>query len=209
MSLATLNKLTNIGQLREGMKIVAILDGVEVRDAKVHIGTGTAGKPRVWFCQNKVAGSDNSNPFGYRYAFSVGVEADGSLRLPPQNNVLGLREWTPADDGPRTVLTLSDGSKIDQDDYVAPSGSARAPAGYRLERLSVVGVETIVNGYPVKFSDGVASAGMEFKTVSEFDAAIADREAKIDELNKAIDKYEANKYAYNAFARKYGWTTVR
>ena len=209
MSLATQNKLTNIGQVYEGQKIVAILDGVEVRDAKVHIGTGTAGKPRVWFCQDKVAGSNNDNPFGYRYAFSVGVEADGSLRLPPQNNVRGLREWTPADDVPEVILTLSDGSKVSEADYVAPAAGVRAPAGYRLERLTVIGAEAKVNGYDVEFSDGVASAGMEFKTVAKFNEAIADREVKIGELTKAINKYAANKAKYNEFARKFGWTVVR
>ena len=216
MSLATTNKITNIGQVREGMKIVAILDGVEVRDAKIHVGTGTAGKPRVWFCQNKVAGSDNSNPFGYRYAYSVGVEADGSLRLPPSNDVRGLREWTPADDVAEVILTLSDGSKIAEADYTAPAFGVRAPAGYRLTRLAVVGAEAKVNGYDVKFSDGAASAGLEFKNVAKFDQAIADRyaaigelEKAIGELEKAIRKYEANKAAYNAFARKFGWAIVR
>lgn len=198
MSLNKTNKITNIGQVYEGQKIVCILDGVEVRDAKIHIGTGTAGKPRVWFCQNKVAGSDNSNPFGYRYAFSVGVEADGSLRLPPQNDVKGLRAWTPADDEPEVTLTLSDGSRIAASDWVAPAYGARAPAGYRLVRLDVVAAEE--NG--VKFSDGVASAGMEFKTVAKFDEAIAERA-------KAIAKYQANKARYNEFAAKFGWTRVR
>ena len=198
MSLSKTNKLTNIGQVYEGQKIVVILDGVEVRDAKIHIGTGTAGKPRVWFCQDKVAGSDNSNPFGYRYAFSVGVNADGSLRLPPQNNVQGLRDWTPEDDRPAVILTLSDGSRVAESDWAAPAYGVRAPAGYRLERLSVVGVEE--DG--VKFSDGVASAGMEFKTVAKFDAAIAERA-------KAIAKYQANKARYNEFAAKFGWTRVR
>jgi hypothetical protein len=198
MSLNTVNKITNIGQVYEGQKVVAILDGVEVRDAKIHIGTGTAGKPRVWFCQNKVAGSDNSNPFGYRYAFSVGVESDGSLRLPPANNVRGLRAWTSADDLPETTLILSDGSRIAASDYAAPAAGARAPAGYRLERLTVVGAEE--NG--VKFSDGVASAGLEFKTVAKFAQAVADRE-------KAIAKYNANKARYNQLALQYGWSYVR
>lgn len=198
MSLSKTNKLTNIGQVYEGQKVVCILDGVEVRDAKIHIGTGTAGKPRVWFCQDKVAGSDNSNPFGYRYAFSVGVNADGSLRLPPQNNVQGLRDWTPEDDRPAVILTLSDGSRVAESDWAAPAYGVRAPAGYRLERLAVVGAEE--NG--VKFSDGVASAGMEFKTVAKFDAAITDRLA-------AASKYRANKARYNEFAAKFGWTRVR
>lgn len=198
MSLSKTNRITNIGQVYEGQKIVVILDGVEIRDAKIHIGTGTAGKPRVWFCQNKVAGSDNSNPFGYRFAYSVGVEPDGSLRLPPQNDVKGLRAWTTDDDRPAVTLVLSDGSRIAESDWVTPAYGVRAPAGYRLERLSVVGAEE--DG--VKFSDGVASAGMEFKTVAKFDAAIAERA-------KAIAKYQANKARYNEFAAKFGWTRVR
>lgn len=196
--------IKNIGELVEGMKVVLSISGVAITDARVMIGTGTAGKPRVWFCQNTAVGGDNSNPYGYRFAFSVGVERDGSLRL-AVNGVSGLRAWTAADDAPKVILTLSDGSKVAEQDYVTPRGVFAAPAGYRLERLSVVGAKTVerVNGkdYPVDFADGVASAGMEFKTVSKFAAAIAER-------RQAIAKYEAIGAAYNRLAAKYGWARV-
>ena len=81
-------------------------------------------------------------------------------------------------------------------------GLVAAPAGYRITRLAVKGVEktVTVNGetYPVKFSDGAASAGMEFKTVSKFAAAAADR-------RQAADKYDALRAEYNRLASAYGW----
>ena len=107
-----MNSITNIGQLVEGKKVVLTIDGTVIRDAKVKIGTGTEGKPRVWFCQNAKSGSKNSNPYGYCYAFSVGVNTDGTLRL-NENGVDGLREWTVADDRVTEVtiggVTYSDG----------------------------------------------------------------------------------------------------
>ena len=194
--------IKNIGQLVEGMKVVLAIYGTVIRDARVMLGTGTDGKPRVWFCQNAAEGSRNANPYGYRYAFSVGVNSDGTLRL-GTNGVTGLRAWTEADAEPQVTLTLTDGSRVSADEYARGVGSlVAAPAGYRLERLAVTAVEktVTVNGekYPVKFSDGAASAGMEFKTVSKFAAAAADR-------RQAADKYDALRAEYNRLASAYGW----
>lgn len=195
--------IKNIGELVEGMKVVLSIAGDLIRDARVMIGTGTDGKARVWFCQNKAPGGINANPYGYAYAFSVGVNRDGSLRL-ETNGVTGLRAWTAADEAPRETLILEDGSRVSAAEY-ADIQAARAPAGYRLTRLAVKGVEKTVKvngkGYKVAFSDGVASAGMEFKTVAKFAEAAADR-------RQAAAKYEAIGYAYDRLAAAYGWSRV-
>ena len=194
--------IKNIGQLVEGMKVVLAIYGTVIRDARVMLGTGTDGKPRVWFCQNAAEGSRNANPYGYRYAYSVGVNGDGTLRL-DVNSVTGLRAWTEADAEPQVTLVLADGSRVADVNYVNGALLPVVPAGYRLERLAVAAVEktVTVNGekYPVKFSDGAASAGMEFKTVSKFAAAAADR-------RQAADKYDALRAEYNRLAAAYGWT---
>lgn len=194
--------IKNIGQLVEGMKVVLAIYGVVIRDARVMLGTGTDGRPRVWFCQNAAEGSRNANPYGYRYAFSVGVNGDGTLRL-GTNGVTGLRAWTEADAETQETLTLEDGSRVADVNYVNGALLPVVPAGYRLERLAVTAVEktVTVNGkkYPVKFSDGAASAGMEFKTVGKFAAAAADR-------RQAADKYDALRAEYNRLAAAYGWT---
>ena len=107
-----MNLITNIGQIVEGKKVVLTIEGTLIKDAKIHVGVGTEGKPRVWFCQNSKRGSKNTNPFGYAYAFSVGVNTNGTLRL-SENGVDGLREWTVADDSVTEVtiggVTYSDG----------------------------------------------------------------------------------------------------
>lgn len=107
-----MNQIKNIGAVREGQKVVLSIEGTLIKDAKVHVGTGTEGKPRVWFCQNSKRGSKNANPYGYAYAFSVGVNSDGTLRL-GNNGVDGLREWTVADERVTEVtvngVTYSDG----------------------------------------------------------------------------------------------------
>lgn len=194
--------IKNIGQLVEGMKVVLAIYGVVIRDARVMLGTGADGKPRVWFCQNVAEGSTNANPYGYRYAFSVGVNSNGTLRL-GINGVTVLRAWTEADAETQETLTLADGSRVAAENYVSGAILPVVPAGYRLERLAVTAVEktVTVNGtkYPVKFSDGVASAGMEFKTVNKFAAAAAER-------RQAADKYDALRAEYNRLASAYGWT---
>lgn len=224
-NISTQNEITNIGQLTEGKKVVLIIDGDEILDAKVHIGTGTSGKPRVWFCQNTASGSNNRNVYGYDYAFSVGVEANGALRL-TENGVQGLRAYDAnLDDlagitrraeaelrrrqaelaaarelrrqekyqaacrlaalrAGRPVLTLSNGEIVSEYDYTEDGRTIR-----------VVGA--CFKG--VKYADGIASAGMEFKTVSKFAEAIAEREL-------AIAKYRANGAQYNVFARRFGWS---
>ena len=144
-----MGNITNIGQLVKGMKVTAEIEGRFIPGARVKLGTGADGKPRVWFCQNAVAGSDNRNPYWFRYAFSVGVNANGTLRL-ETNRVTLLREWRASDDAPAApVVTeiVADGMRY------AADGTAS--------------------------SAGLADSGMEFKTVAKFDYAIAEREKAI------------------------------
>ena len=222
------NTLTKLCQVSHGMKVVLSICGALIKDAVVKLGYGADGKARVWFCQNVVSGSDNSNPFGYRYAFSVGVNCDGTLRL-EKNGVAGLRAWTAADLAPAytgPVYVLEDGSRVNADEYDRgfALGYTAAP-GFRVVRMKVVAVEE----KGVTFTNGTASAGMEFKTVAKFDGAIRDRRQGIEDLreeiadlndeiadlndeiadkSKAISKYQANKSRYNQFARKFGWAVV-
>lgn len=259
------NSLTNIGELREGQKVVLNINGTAVMDCKVHIGAGNRGKPRVWFCNRLVAGEQNSNPFGYRYAFSVGVESDGSLRL-AENGVSGLREFTAADEAPvflqvgtritsaaqcvtgqyasatcggvkasgvlhvsnggvwlcqnavsRTtgpdlhgyrfgwklfcgdsrdivaasapILSLSNGRRISEDKFLAERAAGMNNAS--VDSVTLDGVT---------YSDGRASAGLNYATVAKFNKAIAEHQA-------TIAKYDANKATYLKLAATYGWTT--
>jgi len=241
-NIGTQNKITNIGQLTEGLKVVLNIKGDDILDAKVHIGTGTSGKPRVWFCQNTASGSNNRNVYGYDYAFSVGVEANGALRL-TENGVQGLRAYDANLDDlaginrraeaelRRRQAELAAARELRQEEAAAARSAARAElrrqeeeaaAARRLAALRAGRpVLTLVNGETVseydytedgrtirvvgasfngvKYADGTASAGMEFKTVSKFAEAIAEREL-------AIAKYRANEAQYDVFARRFGWS---
>lgn len=216
-----MSQITKLCEVTEGAKVVLAINGTLIKDAKVHLGIGSDGKVRVWFCQNAASGAFNLNPYGYRYAYSVGVNCDGTLRL-EKNGIAGLRLWSAALDaapvynGP--VYVLEDGSKVTADEYDRGYSVAATIPGYRVTRMKVIAVEE--NG--IKFANGVASAGMQFKTVSKFAGAIRDRSETITELReeiaelqndiadctKAIGKYQANKARYNQFARKFGWTVV-
>jgi YD repeat-containing protein len=236
-NIGTQNKITNIGQLTEGLKVVLNIEGNDILDAKVHIGTGTLGKPRVWFCQNTARGSDNDNAYGYDYAFSVGVEANGALRL-EGNDVRGLRAYDADIDDLAEITRRAEAElRRRQAELTAARRQAELAAARELRRQEeeanaarrlaalragrpiltlrtgetvseydytedgrTVGVTSATfNG--VKYSNGTASAGMEFKTVSKFAEAIAEREL-------AIAKYRANKAQYNVFARRFGWSRV-